>query len=260
MPVVFLGHGSPMNIVDDNEYTRSLKLLGQKYPTPQAILVISAHWGTKGLWVTAMEHPPTIYDFGGFPKELYDIKYLAPGAPSLAQVLKQNLDEFDLGLDEGKWGLDHGAWSVLHHMYPLANIPVLQLSLDMSRPMSFHFDLGKKLRFLRERGVLIIGSGNIVHNLREVDWERDAAAYPWCIEFDEWVKKHIEQRDFEPLVNEVLSFDAGKKSIPTTEHYLPLLYILGASEKEDQLVFEYEGYQNASMSMRCLSFGREELG
>lgn len=254
MPVMFLGHGSPMNIIEDNDYTKVLKHLAKKIPLPKAILVVSAHWETNGVWLTAMQNPRTIYDFGGFPKELYEINYPALGNLDLAMQIKKEISDIEINLDDNKWGFDHGTWSVLHHLFPLANIPVVQLSLDRTQPMSFHFELGKKLKFLRHQGVLILGSGNIVHNLRYVDWDRDAKAYEWCKDFDLWVKAKLESKNYEALVSEAMSLDVGKISNPTIEHYLPMLYAIGASDLDDNLSFEFEGFQNASISMRSFIF------
>lgn len=255
MPVLFLGHGSPMNAIQENNFTKTLGSLGNKFPEPKAILCISAHWMTRGTWVTHMDSPKTIHDFYGFPQALFDVEYPAPGSPQFAELIKKTVKDPEVRLDDEAWGLDHGTWSVLRHMYPKANIPVLQLSLDMSNSPEFHFKLGQELAKLREHGVLIVGSGNIVHNLRTIRWEANAPAYDWALEFDEWSKSKLLARDFKALQHDFLKTEAGKLSIPTLDHYLPLLYILGASNTRDELKFEYEEIQNASISMRCLSFG-----
>lgn len=254
MPLLFIGHGSPMNAILDNDYTKSLATLTTKIPQPKSILMISAHWTTRGTWLTRMERPKTIHDFQGFPSALSEIQYPAAGDPKLVDHIIVTLKDSGLGVDDSEWGLDHGTWSVLRHIYPKANIPVVQLSLDLTKPNLFHFELGAKLKFLREEGVLIMGSGNIVHNLRTIKWEAEAKPYSWAMEFDLWVKKNLEARNFQPLIDEISKSEAARLSIPTLEHYLPLLYILGASEPDDELSFDYEGVQNASISMRSLRF------
>ncbi|MDP7321502.1 MAG: 4,5-DOPA dioxygenase extradiol [Bacteriovoracaceae bacterium] len=255
MPVLFLGHGNPMNAIQENKFTQSLNQLGENLPRPKAILMISAHWETNGVFVTGMERPKTIHDFGGFPKELFEVQYPAPGAPEIAKNVSNEIEKPNIKIDINKWGLDHGTWSVLKHIFPNADVPVFQLSLDRTKPMEFHFEMGKKLKFLREQGVMIMGSGNIVHNLKEVNWKPDAKAYDWAIEFDKWVKNKIDNKNYEPLFKEALNSQAGKLSIPTLEHYLPLLYTLGASDESDELTYDYEGIDMSSMSMRCLRFG-----
>lgn len=254
MPALFIGHGSPMNAMADNEYTRALNKLGETIQKPKAILMISAHWETKGTFITGMEKPKTIHDFYGFPKELYSIQYNAPGSPEIANQIIEKLQKTKIQLDTHEWGLDHGTWAVLKHIFPQADIPTLQLSLDMSKPLSYHFDLGKELRFLREKGVMIMGSGNIVHNLSQINWDINSPPHKWTKDFDSWVKDKLESRDFLSLLDKALTLPEGKLSIPTIEHYLPLLYILGASHENDKLTFDYEGFQNASMSMRSLRF------
>lgn len=250
MPVLFIGHGSPMNALANNDYTRALNLLGKTIEKPKAILMISAHWMTRGTAVTAMAHPKTIHDFYGFPKALFDIQYPAPGSTELAHVLIDQIGSPHILPDTNEWGLDHGTWSVLKHLYPEANIPVLQLSMDMTKPAEYHFEIGKKLKFLREQGVLIIGSGNIVHNLRQIDWEEKATPFDWAVEFDQWVKEKAEKHDFSSLVKDYAQSKSGQLSVPTPDHYYPLLYILGAVEDNDQLSFPYEEIQNASIAMR----------
>lgn len=255
MPVLFVGHGSPMNAIADNYFTQSWKALGQSFGKPKAILCISAHWLSAGTWVTHMVKPKTIHDFYGFPQELFNVQYPAPGDPKLAEDI-QLLAKFPrIHLDDANWGLDHGTWSVLVQMYPEADIPVVQLSIDMSEPLSFHLELGKTLAALREQGVMILGSGNIVHNLRRLDWHNHSG-YEWAIEFDEWVKDKLLQRDFGALADEVLNTQAGQWSVPTPDHYIPLLYAVGASDPEDTLQFETEGLDLGSISMRSFSFGR----
>ena len=255
MPALFIGHGSPMNAINHNLFTKTLNQWGEKLPVPKVVLCVSAHWMTKGTWVTAMKKPKTIHDFYRFPQELFDVQYPAVGDPLLAQDLIENLSEPKIQADLEQWGLDHGTWSVLIHLFPKANIPVVQLSLDMSKPPEFHFDLGQKLARLREHGVLLVGSGNIVHNLRKIQWEENAQPYDWAVQFDEWTKSKISLRDFQPLVDTARLSPEGKLSVPTLDHYLPLLYILGASKAEDKLEFVFEGLQNASISMRSVQFG-----
>lgn len=255
MPVLFLGHGSPMNAVEENAFTRSLARMGKHLPRPRAILCVSAHWMSEGTWITGMERPKTIHDFYGFPQELFDVQYPAPGEPDLARKISQTFKDPQVQLELETWGLDHGTWSVLKHMYPLADIPVLQLSVYMSQPASYHFQLGQELAKLREQGVLIVGSGNIVHNLRTIKWGEKPAPYDWAVEFDEWAKSKLLERDFSALQNDFLKFEAGRLSVPSMDHYYPLLYVLGAAGEKDDMTFEYEGIQNSSISMRCLRFG-----
>lgn len=255
LPVIFLGHGSPMNALADNEYTRALSALAVTLPQPKAILMISAHWMTENTSVTHMESPKTIHDFYGFPKELFAVQYPAPGSPALAREVQQTVNDPKIVLDDSAWGLDHGTWAVLKYVFPKADIPVVQLSMDMTRDADFHFNLGKKLRPLREKGILIMGSGNIVHSLRHIDWNENAPPLPWVSEFDSWVKGKVDARNFEDLVQFPLPTEAGKLSVPTSDHYFPFLYILGAAQKEDNIEYIFEGFQNASMSMRCVKFG-----
>jgi 4,5-DOPA dioxygenase extradiol len=256
MPSLFIGHGSPMNAIETNDYTKMLAQLGEEIPRPKVIVCVLAHWMTKGTWITHQANPKTIHDFHGFPQELFDVQYPAPGNPEWAEKIAELVDSPKIQLDDKNWGFDHGAWAVLRHMYPKADIPCLQLSLDMERSCSYHLEFGKKLRQLREQDVLLVGSGNLVHNLQRIQWDRNAKALPWAIEFDNWIKEKILARDFDPLLEKVIHTDTGKLSIPTWEHYYPLLYILGSSEDRDTVQFEYEGIHNASISMRCLSFGR----
>lgn len=255
MPVVFLGHGSPMNAITENFYTLAFQKLGETLPKPKAILMISAHWMTKGSWLTHMSQPKTIHDFYGFPKELFEVQYPAPGDPKLAERLQSMVKEPSLGMDDSQWGLDHGTWSVLKHIYPKNDVPVVQLSLDMTQSPEYHFQLGQKLRELRSQGVLIMGSGNIVHNLRKIKWEDNAAPSDWALEYDGWVKEKAKARDFKSLVSSAIATEAGRLSIPSWDHYFPLLYVLGASTPKDNLHFDIEGIQNGSISMRSLRFG-----
>lgn len=249
MPTLFIGHGSPMNAIEKNQFTDQLVEIGKGLPKPSAILMVSAHWQTRGSWLTAMDKPRTIHDFFGFPQKLFDQQYPAPGSPHLAQKISNEVDEPEIGMDN-QWGLDHGTWAVLKHIFPDADVPVVQLSLDATQPIAYHFELAKKLQFLREQGVLIMGSGNIVHNLQRIQWDEKAPAYDWTLEFDEWVKSKLINRDYQSLIDEPLKSSAGKLSVPTWEHYLPMLYTIGASDSKDELQFDYEGIQNASVSMR----------
>ncbi|MEI6092959.1 MAG: 4,5-DOPA dioxygenase extradiol [bacterium] len=255
LPVLFIGHGNPMNAIQQNRFTKKLTELGSIIPTPKSILCISAHWTTTGTMLTHMQNPKTIHDFYGFPKKLFDVQYPAPGNPSLAELIKTSIKGTKIKLDDEEWGLDHGTWSVLTHIYPMAAIPVVQMSLDMTKSSEYHFKLGQELNALRAEGVLIIGSGNIVHNLSEMDSHPVGKAYDWAIEFDEWVKQQITTRDYSLLINQATKTKSGKLSIPTWEHWYPLLYILGSSDPTDKLCFEYEGIDHGSISMRCLSFG-----
>lgn len=253
LPVLFLGHGSPMNAISDNAFTRAHAHLGRTLPRPRAILCVSAHWMTQGIGVTHMSHPPTIHDFGGFPDELFAVQYPAPGSPELAQEVRALYPEAQF--DDSGWGLDHGAWSVLKHLYPQADVPVVQLSIDPSRDGTFHFELGRKIAPLRDRGVLILGSGNIVHNLRRIQWQDNAVQYPWAVEFDAWARDRLLAHDASALCTGYLTSEAGKLSVPTPDHYLPLLTVLGATSISDAVSFPTEGLQNGSISMRSVAWG-----
>ena len=255
MPVLFIGHGSPMNAVDDNPFTRTLKSIADKLPPPRAILMVSAHWMTEGTWVTGMAKPRTIHDFGGFPQKLFDVRYPAAGSPETAQAVQAIVREPNVRNDLEMWGLDHGTWSVLKHMYPNADVPVVQLSLDLSRPPEFHFKLGQQLAKLRAEGVLIAGSGNLVHNLRVIDWKTHAPALPWAIEYDAWLKERLTQGDYSAVMNDFHKTEAGKLSVPTLDHYYPLHYVLGAAGAGDELRFEFEEIHNASIAMRTFTLG-----
>jgi 4,5-DOPA dioxygenase extradiol len=251
MPALFLGHGDPMNALRDNAFTRSLSAFAASLPSrPRAVLMLSAHWLTEGSFASEAGTPETIHDFGGFPDELYRVEYPAPGAPELARRAASLVP--GLGLDPDR-GLDHGAWSVLKHMFPEAEVPVFQVSVHLSAPFLRHLELGRALAPLRDEGVLIVGSGNIVHNLREVAWE--AAPFPWAVEFDAWVKERLEARDAESLVDIARAGPSARSAVPSPDHYVPLLYALGASSPEDELTFTYEEIVHGSLSMRCARFG-----
>lgn len=255
MPVLFIGHGSPMNGLADNAFTRSLHQLGARLTPPTAIVVISAHWQTAGTQVTTNQRPPTVHDFGGFPQALFDMQYPAPGAPDLAQAIIDHVHDVHGAAD---WGLDHGTWTVLHHLYPQADIPVLQLSLDYTKPLAWHFDFARQLRFLRERGVLLIGSGNVVHNTRlSVPKLRagDASPFAWATEFDEWVKHKLDQRDFRGLVAYQRAGASGLLAVPTPDHYLPLLYSAGLALPEEEITYPHEEVSFGGLSMRTVQVG-----
>ena len=255
LPVLFIGHGSPMNAVADNAFTRSLAELGRSFAgRPNAVLVVSAHWLTRGTRVAVTSAPETIYDFYGFPPELYQLRYPAPGAPKEARAAKGMVHMTEVA-EDAEWGLDHGAWSVLRHMFPEAKVPVFQLSIDIKQPPPYHLALGEELKDLRERGVLILGSGNIVHNLYEIDFDEHAKPYAWAEEFDDIVKLKLESRDVRPLVEYQTLGASAARAVPTNDHYLPMLYALGASDPSEQLRFTYEEIQNASVSMRCFQVG-----
>lgn len=260
MPVLFVGHGSPMNAIEDNEFRRSWQALGgefgAKYPRPQLILCISAHWITRGWWLTGMAQPKTIHDFGGFPQELFDQQYPAPGAPATAQEISQHVKQPSMGLDKQEWGLDHGTWSVLKPMFPKADIPVLQLSMDYGRPPAEHFALGQQLKALRERGVLIVGSGNIVHNLRAT--QRNAAgnqAYDWAIEFDHAIAERLQKGELAALADFQKLGQVAQLAHPTYDHYLPLLHAAGAVDPKEPPRFFNNLFQAASISMRSVVWG-----
>jgi len=254
MPMLFLGHGSPMNAIEDTVFSRGWQTIGARLPRPRAILCISAHWETRGTWVTAMEKPRTIHDFGGFPQALFDVQYPAPGSPSIAADTKAAITTTQVGLDH-QWGLDHGCWSVVKHLYPKADIPVLQLSLDYTRPASWHLALGRELSALRRKGILILGSGNMVHNLGRVNWSQPASGYDWAVEANTLFKEHIQAGRFDQLANYRALGSAVNLSIPTPEHYLPLLYILGLKEKDETIRFFNDELVMGSISMTSLQVG-----
>jgi len=249
MPVLFVGHGSPMNAIEDNEFSRAWVEAGKALPKPNAILSISAHWETSGTLVTAMEQPKTIYDFYGFPESLYEVKYPAPGSPELARLIQETVQKTQVRLDQA-WGLDHGTWIVLSRMFPKADIPVVQLSLDRAQPPPFHYVLGKELRPLRNKGILIVGSGNIVHNLDMMAWQ--GKAYDWAIEFDEAIKRSILSGDHVSIMRYQDLGQAARLSVPTNEHYLPLLYALALQDGQERIRFFADGVTLGSISMRSL--------
>jgi 4,5-DOPA dioxygenase extradiol len=253
LPALFVGHGNPMNAIEDNPFSQGWEQVGATLPSPDGILCISAHWETRGTYLTAPERPKTIHDFGGFPKELFAVDYPAPGSPSLAALTQETLrEQAEAGLTND-WGLDHGAWSVLCRMFPAAQIPVVQLSLDRNQPTEYHYELGKALKPLRKRGVLIVASGNIVHNLRLAKWDDSAA--DWALAFDEQSAKLIESGNDDDLVNYASLGDEARLSVPTPEHYLPLLYTLGLRNSDEPVTFFNEGVTLSSISMRSVRLG-----
>ena len=251
MPVLFLGHGSPMNAIAENEFVKGFRKVGQNITKPNTIIVVSAHWETYGTFVTAMEKPKTIHDFSGFPKELYEVQYPANGNPELAKEIKSRVKKADIELDVN-WGLDHGAWSVVKHLYPKADVPIIQMSLDYRQPPQYHFELSKELSSLRKRGVLIIGSGNMVHNLRMVDWRRlDEVdyGYNWALEANEKMKKYILSGDYKQLINYESQGKEFNLAVPTPEHFLPLLYILAMKEENENVSLFNDKSVGGSISM-----------
>ncbi|MBS4028411.1 MAG: 4,5-DOPA dioxygenase extradiol [Ignavibacteriales bacterium] len=254
-PAIFVGHGSPMNAIEENDFTRNLKLIGKNLPKPKAILVISAHWQTIGTFIASTKNPQTIHDFGGFPEELYRIKYPAVGSPQFANFVKETITKTETKLDTSM-GLDHGAWTMLIHLFPNADVPVFELSLDCAISPQEHFELAQELTHLRRKGVLILGSGNIVHNLRLLRWgNENATPFDWALEFDEKVKSNLLDGSFYELIAYEKLGTAAMYSVPTNEHYLPMLYTLATKEKDEELKFLYEGFQYASTSMRCFRIG-----
>ena len=252
MPALFIGHGNPMNAIEDNEFSRAWAGTARSLPRPKAVLCISAHWEAEGTRVTAMEQPETIHDFYGFPPALFEKRYLAPGSPHLARVAQKMMQESHVELDS-EWGLDHGAWSVLCRMFPDADVPVVQLSLDRRKPPALHYELGRELRGLRKKGVLIIGSGNMVHNLREMAWED--TAYDWALEFDAQMKDLILSGDHKAIIDYSKLGRSARLAVPTLEHYLPLLYVLGAQDNADRVTFFADKVTLGSMSMRSVRLG-----
>ena len=251
MPVLFLGHGSPMNAIEENQFVTGFRDLAKTLPQPNAILCISAHWFTNGTKVTAMEMPRTIHDFGGFPQALFEVQYPAKGNPELAVETAALLQPIDVELDE-HWGLDHGAWSVIKHLYPEANVPVIQLSIDYTKPPQFHFELAQKLSDLRRKGILIIGSGNIVHNLRLVDFanfDKDNYGYDWAIEAREKTNNFLLDGNFQALIDFEKQGKALQLAIPTPDHFLPLIYTLGLKEKSEELSLFNDKLVAGSLSM-----------
>jgi len=251
MPLLFIGHGSPMNGIEDNEFSQRWHTMGKEIEKPSAVLCISAHWLTQGTHITAMQNPKTIHDFGGFPQELFNVQYPAPGDPGLAKETASIIHKTQVGLDHD-WGLDHGTWSVVKNMYPHADIPVLQLSIDYNQPGPYHYHLAKELAALRRRGVLIIGSGNMVHNLRMVDWSKinvPEYGFDWALEMNDKFKQYISDDHHDPLIHFEKLGTAGRYAIPTPDHYYPLLYTLGLKERNEKVSFFNDKAVMGSLTM-----------
>lgn len=250
-PALFLGHGSPMNAIEENEFVKGWREAGNALPQPKAILCISAHWETKGTMVTAMETPKTIHDFYGFPKALFEVEYPALGSPELATETKQSIDIIEVGLDY-EWGLDHGSWSVVKHLFPKADIPIVQMSLDQTKPATYHYELAKEINSLRRKGVLIIGSGNMIHNLRIMDWKKPTDGFDWALEANEKLRKFILDRNHQSLINYKSVGKEMELAIPTPEHYLPMLYVLSLQEKDEEVSLFNDKTIMGSISMTSL--------
>lgn len=257
MPVLFVGHGSPMYAIEDNEFVQAWRNLGDTLPKPKAIIAVSAHWETRGTQVTAMKQPTTIHDFGGFPRALYDVQYPAPGSPELAKETIETIKSTQIGADE-KWGLDHGTWSVISRIYPKADIPVIQLSLDYHKTPREHYELAKELASFRDKGVLIVGSGNIVHNLRQVSWNKaddEEYGHDWAIEANELVKKMILENNHQALIDYKLLGSAVQLAVPTPDHFLPLLYALALKRDDEEVSFFNDKAVMGSLTMTSLKIG-----
>lgn len=255
MPAIFFGHGNPMNAIEVNAYTRAWAAIGTRLPRPEAVLAISAHWYVPGTAVTAMPKPRTIHDFGGFPRALYEVMYPAPGHPALASRVQTLLAPLPVGRDE-QWGLDHGTWSVLCHLFPEADVPVVQLSIDETQPAAFHYELGRRLAPLRDEGVLVVGSGNIIHNLHAYAWGgHSVEPFDWAVRFEKRARELLVAGDDKPLIGyETLGRDA-MLSVPTPEHYLPLLYVIGLRREGEPVTFPVEGVDGGSVSMLTIQLG-----
>jgi 4,5-DOPA dioxygenase extradiol len=255
MPAIFFGHGNPMNAIETNAYTEAWRAIGRDLPRPRAILAVSAHWYRPGTAVTMAGRPRTIHDFGGFPRPLYDVSYPAPGDPALARRVQSLLSPLEVAADE-RWGLDHGTWSVLCHVYPEADVPIVQLSIDETEPASYHYALGRKLEPLRDEGVLVVGSGNLVHNLHAYGWGRqEVQPYDWAQRFETLARRFLEQGDDAALVAyESLGRDA-LLAAPTPDHFLPLVYVMGLRRPDDRVTFPVEGFDGGSVSMLTVRFG-----
>jgi 4,5-DOPA dioxygenase extradiol len=255
MPAVFLGHGNPMNAIRANGWTHAWRELGEQLPRPRAVLAISAHWYIPACAVTAMRAPRTIHDFGGFPRELHAARYAAPGDPELAREVQRLLAPLEVGLDES-WGLDHGSWSVLTHVYPEADVPVLQLSIDARATPQVHYELGARLRPLRETGVLILGSGDVVHNLETYAWgAHESAPYDWALRFEARVRSQLDAGEHGPLIDYPALGEDARAAVPTPEHYLPLLYVMGCSTAGERVSYPVTGIDGGSVSMLAVQFG-----
>jgi len=248
MPALFFGHGSPMNTLEHNRYTEAWRRLGQSMPKPKAILAISAHWYTRSTAVTAMDWPRSIHDFGGFPQELFEVQYPAPGDPALAARVRELLAPIDVQLDKS-WGLDHGTWSVLVHAFPHADVPAVQLSIDGTKPPSFHYELAQKLAPLRNKGVLIVGSGNVVHNLGRIQWTKDAKPYDWAVRFNDEVRSYLAAREHGLLIDYATLGEDARLSVPTPDHYLPLLYVIAQQGENETISLPIDGIEFGSIGM-----------
>jgi 4,5-DOPA dioxygenase extradiol len=255
MPAIFFGHGNPMLTLSRNAYTEAWAEIGKNLPRPKAVLVVSAHWYITSSAVTVNTAPGTIHDFGGFPKELHDVQYPAPGSPELARHIKELLSPVPIDLDE-TWGFDHGTWTVMRHIFPKADIPIVQLSIDRTKPPIFHYELGKRLMSLREEGVLVIGSGNLVHNLHAYSWGNSSAPpFDWAVQFENKMREFIcRAEDAHVVAYEELG-EAAMFSVPSPDHFLPLLYILGLRQENEQITFPVEGFDGGSMSMLTVRLG-----
>lgn len=253
MPAVFFGHGNPMYAIQDNPYTKTWQQLGASLPRPKAILVVSAHWTTRGTAVTAMAAPRTIHDFGGFPQALFDVQYPAPGDTALAGRVRDLLAPLGVHLDHS-WGLDHGSWAVLHRVYPQADVPVVQLSLDITQPAAFHFELGRKLAALREESILVIGSGNVVHNLRLMSWG-EAPPLDWATRFNDKIREHLLRGEFDQIVDYQHLGQDARLAVPTVEHFLPLLYVIGTRQQGEPVSIAADGIDGGSISMLTAVIG-----
>jgi len=256
MPAVFFGHGSPMNTLERNRYTEAWRYLGESLPKPKAILAVSAHWYTRGTAVTSMEQPRTIHDFGGFPQELFEVQYPAPGDPALAERVRELLAPVDVQLDKS-WGLDHGTWSVLVHAFPNADVPVVQLSIDGTKPPSFHYELAQKLAPLRDQGVLIVGSGNVVHNLGRIQWAEGAKPFDWAIRFNDTVRGFLSAHAHGSLIDYLTLGEDARLSVPTPEHYLPLLYVIALQSGHEGISLPIDGIEYGSIGMLTAVVGLE---
>ncbi len=254
-PALFVGHGNPMNAIVENPWSQAWTQLAATLPRPRAILAVSAHWYVPGTHVTAMEEPPTIHDFGGFPRPLYEVQYPAPGDPTLAKRIADLLAPLPVGLDNG-WGFDHGTWSVLMHLFPFADVPVVQLSLDEAQEPSYHYELGRRLRGLRDEGVMIVGSGNVVHNLHAFAWGRHSPEpYDWAQRFSDDVRERLRTRDHHALIDYEARGRDAVLSVPTPDHYLPLLYVAASQHDDEEASFPIDGVDGGSISMLTVRIG-----
>jgi len=254
LPALFIGHGSPMNLLAENPFTSDMVKLGTQLPVPKAIVVISAHWLTRGSFITSSDKPEQIYDFYGFPGSLYEYKYLAPGSAEIAGFICEMTGKDTIIMD-GRRGIDHAAWTILKHMRPEQDVPVLEISLDIAREPHYHFDLGRKLASLRKNNILVIGSGNIIHNLSEFNFDDNSKPFRWSEEFDLTIKTALENKDFDLLINYSKLGLAARRAIPFNDHYLPMLYVLGMIDNNENIKFVHESIQNGSISMRSFIIG-----